>query len=840
MKMLLICILLFTTIGLYADGVQPEGSGTENNPYLVENLDNLLWLSTNPISWDKYFTQTGDIDATETQNWNNGEGFSPVGISEQSFNGFYDGQNHIIDGIYINRPEDNHQGLFGRIEFSEVSNLEVTNVLITGHNNCGGLAGTITGNSVISQCSSSGEVNGNNLVGGLVGENWIADVFNSYSVCNVTGYNYVGGLLGHVWTCDVSFCYSAGSVIGFDYCGGFAGLIQDVIVINSYTTCNVSGNSHIGGLIGKNHNTSVIKCYSSGFVLGNSHTGGLIGSDWPSSIVENSFWDIETSGQEESNGGSGKTTEEMTNIATYTSLETNGLDETWDFVLDPFDDVETEEYWDLNSLYNSGYPFLRWQNLCNYGTQPNGSGLEDDPYLVENLENLLWMSTTNCNFLFFHQIVDIDASETQNWNNGDGFLQINGYEIYYNGLDHTINNLYINRPESDCRGLFGVIDSSTILNLNLIDGQIIGGVAIGQLIGSSSNSTVRFCTSSGIVSGNAYIGGIIGSSSSDLISNCSSTGEVHADMVYSGGLIGGTQNSTVVNCYSSSDVYSSSKSAGFIGGIFGNSNVVASYSTGDVFGNQNSGGFIAKCDDSNISDSYSTGNVYGESSVFGGFIGYAYSHSEIINCFCTGTVHGESVIGGFIGRTPADDYIIENCFWDIETSGQTESAGGTGKTTAEMMDIATYTSLETEGLDESWDFVGNPFDDTGVEDFWDIDLNIIDGYPFLTYEPIVDAEDENVQPYTTQIQLSNYPNPFNPSTTIEFSIQFDSIVELTIFNIKGQKIKTFAKNYFLKGLNSIIWNGDDENKKPVSAGIYLYKINVNNKTEVVEKCLLLK
>ena len=91
-----------------------------------------------------------------------------------------------------------------------------------------------------------------------------------------------------------------------------------------------------------------------------------------------------------------------------------------------------------------------------------------------------------------------------------------------------------------------------------------------------------------------------------------------------------------------------------------------------------------------------------------------------------------------------------------------------------------------------------------------------------------------------QDKIINYPNPFNPSTTIEFSIQNDSNVELGIYNIKGQKIKTIASDAYSKGDHSIIWNGDDENNKPVASGIYYYKLNVNGKTEVVNKCLLLK
>ncbi|MDP8202352.1 MAG: SBBP repeat-containing protein [Candidatus Tenebribacter burtonii] len=93
---------------------------------------------------------------------------------------------------------------------------------------------------------------------------------------------------------------------------------------------------------------------------------------------------------------------------------------------------------------------------------------------------------------------------------------------------------------------------------------------------------------------------------------------------------------------------------------------------------------------------------------------------------------------------------------------------------------------------------------------------------------------------STIVMLSNHPNPFNPSTTIDFTTQNNSNIELTVYNIKGHKIKTLANNDYTQGNHSIIWNGDDEYNNPVSSGIYYYKLNVNGKTEVVKKCLLLK
>ena len=89
-------------------------------------------------------------------------------------------------------------------------------------------------------------------------------------------------------------------------------------------------------------------------------------------------------------------------------------------------------------------------------------------------------------------------------------------------------------------------------------------------------------------------------------------------------------------------------------------------------------------------------------------------------------------------------------------------------------------------------------------------------------------------------KLQNYPKPFNPSTTIDFSIPEESKVELSIYNIKGQKIKSLLNGQITAGEHSIVWNGEDDEVKKVSSGVYLYKLNVDGKTEAIKKCLLLK
>ena len=102
----------------------------------------------------------------------------------------------------------------------------------------------------------------------------------------------------------------------------------------------------------------------------------------------------------------------------------------------------------------------------------------------------------------------------------------------------------------------------------------------------------------------------------------------------------------------------------------------------------------------------------------------------------------------------------------------------------------------------------------------------------------VNVEDDIIE--SSCIFLQNYPNPFNPSTTIVFSIPEESNVEVIVYNIRGQNIKKVVKDVFEKGRHSVVWQGDDEFGKTACSSIYFYKLIVNDKTEAMKKCLLLK
>lgn len=76
---------------------------------------------------------------------------------------------------------------------------------------------------------------------------------------------------------------------------------------------------------------------------------------------------------------------------------------------------------------------------------------------------------------------------------------------------------------------------------------------------------------------------------------------------------------------------------------------------------------------------------------------------------------------------------------------------------------------------------------------------------------------------TTEL-VGNYPNPFNPETTISYKLRKAGHVTLDIFNIKGQKVNSLVNKKQVQGNHTVIWNGRDDNNRAVASGVYFYKM----------------
>jgi hypothetical protein len=328
-------------VGAVADTNDAETTITMSDNYSImanfalEILEIWDWHDLNAIRYNlsASYLLMNDLDSTTvgyeelaSTAANGGNGWEPIGASHNPFTGLLDGQSYEMRDLVINGPhEAEATGLFAFVDVGGViANICMVNADVTGGNHTGCLVGLISYDGTVNDSYSSGNVLGENYVGGLVGSNWGGSVTNSYSTSSVNGEESVGGLAGD----------SAGTVS------------------NSYASGNVTGSGWIGGLVGWNLGT-VSNSYSTGGVTGIYDVGGLVG--YNDGIVNNSFWDTETSGQASSAGGIGKTTIEMQDITTF-------LGATWDIVAVANPNIRNLAYiW--NIVDGVTYPFLSWQSV---------------------------------------------------------------------------------------------------------------------------------------------------------------------------------------------------------------------------------------------------------------------------------------------------------------------------------------------------------------------------------------------------------------------------------------------------------------------------------------------
>ncbi|HOV34256.1 MAG TPA: GLUG motif-containing protein, partial [Candidatus Hydrogenedens sp.] len=471
-----------------------------------------------------------DIDASDSFNWNNGAGFKPIGSKSNSFTGKFNGKGHKITNLYISRLEENYVALFGNIgSGGEVKDLGLENCWIIGKDYVGGLVG-INGYSDLSKdCYKSGDIEnsyttgavfGENNVGGLVGKNNIGSITNSYSAGIVSGDLTVGGLVGNNIG-SIMNSYSSVIVFGYAEVGGFVGNNGEGIVINSYSTGKVSGIIDVGGLAGGNWG-NILNSYSTGKVFAlSSCVGSLVGSN--EGNIVSSYFDLETSGQETSRSESGKTTKQMQSKATYVG---------WDFV----------NIWAIEEGLN--YPYLRGLGPTQISTSTIVKTKE-----IRNLEELskIGIDPKYPWWWNYELMADIDASDTINWDGGKGFkpLILSGK---FNGNGHVIQNLYINRPNEDNIGLFGILGyRGEVRNIRLEGCSVVGKGSVGCLVGTNIFGNIMNSYSKGKVSGSESVGGLVGANTSyGTIEKSYSTAAVSGSEGV-GGLVGANSYGSIMN-----------------------------------------------------------------------------------------------------------------------------------------------------------------------------------------------------------------------------------------------------------------------------------------------------
>ena len=249
--------------------------GTAHTDYDYMRVHDVYDLQNINAKRDGRYILAGNIDAGVTNTWNRTvygiEGFLPIGENYATqFTGRFDGAGHTLRGLYINRPHENTQGLFGYAREARIENLSLVDGDVEGDYSVGGIVGYAE-DTVIRNVSYAGRVVGNQDVGGIVGYAW-------------------GGSIQNAW--------NTGAVGGRDAnAGGIVGRATEAAVIqNVCNTGTITGNEYVGGIVGDIVNSTLQNAWNTGAVTGNQKSGGIVGEAYGATI-SHAVWKAGSAGQ---------------------------------------------------------------------------------------------------------------------------------------------------------------------------------------------------------------------------------------------------------------------------------------------------------------------------------------------------------------------------------------------------------------------------------------------------------------------------------------------------------------------------------------------------------------
>ena len=483
-----------------------------------------------------------------------------------------------------------------------------SNSVVIGKSGVGGLLGG--GGTKFDFCHSTGEILGENSVGGLVGSNsaTITSCFSTATVICTDGS--AGGLIGYNGGLLTS-CRASGNVEGNDSVGGLAGYNSNYQTItHCYATGAVHGDKAVAGLVG-NNNGRIRFSYSTGQVTGSESVAGLTNGD----SVYLCYWDNETSGVVQSAAGKGRTTAKMQSASTYTGWGYESqwkLDEGKDYPRLIWEDTPGELLIDKPHSYGGGtgepdnpYQLHTAQQLVSIAYYPED--FDKHFILTDNIDlgtidpnEIIPIGTRASGFPFsgslagnWHTISNLTCHE--DGQNYIGLFGVIGQDGYVEEVRLENTSVF---GSSCIGGLAG--GNSGVIHQCFVIGIVEGKDNVGGLVGSNGGSITR-CLADGQIIGNRYVGGLAGYNGSYIV-DCYNTGTVtgYQDV---GGLVG-------TNGYPS---YPPAGQAGLPPGVIPyppKTNISSCYNAGYVEGHSSVGGLIGR-NAGLITTCYAAGAVIG-------------------------------------------------------------------------------------------------------------------------------------------------------------------------------------------------------------------------------------
>ncbi len=666
-----------------------HGTGTIDDPYLVESAENLAYISDTYTNC--YFKQMIDINlGGSTHPW------TPIATGIY----YYDGNNKTISGLYMNdNVGDGHYALFnccngyiknlsitnGSLNYTGTANNSMsafsatsqqgyfencyTNINITGDRNIGGIVGAANGGDAtktvkIVNSQNSGVISGNGYAhGGIVGY-----ASANLVMCNCSNTGSIssssqscGGLAGYVVSNSVTItgCSNTGDISGPLYIAGLVGYTSTMLmtISNCENTGNISTGGDSAGIIGWFNNTSghgtISNCQNYGNITATQSTlGGIIGR-----LTANI--DVFLSSNEGSIQG------------LYTMAGIIGWVESANTVVNIFN------CHNCGDMTGTGGQAAGIISVTHGTTTIKDSYNEGEITTVQHAGGIVGRaSDTSLEVLNCYNIGKVTSRTV---NNAGGIVGCSA-NLYMLNIKNCYNNVAI-KSLKQASGIVGYLSSCNAMiencyNLGSIestttDGNSNSAGILGLIESYGANVTISNCFNTGNVKGNQpACGGIVGredpNSNRLYIQNCYNTGAVTTTTNNAGGIVGwlNVENDSICeiyDCYNTGKISAATSSGGIFGSSSGNSTMIRSYNTGQIVAVDGySGGICGYCRGNTIIDNcYNTGAVSAVNGKVGGIVGYCneggwsnLSSLLIKNCYNASSVtntNATNYIGGILG-----------------------------------------------------------------------------------------------------------------------------------------------------------------------------------------------
>lgn len=515
------------------------GTGTENDPWRIENAEQLAYLAqqvNNGTDYERqHFLLVSDLDL-------NGKEWTPIGTGGKSFWGGFDGGGHTITGMTITGDRD-YVGLFGECRNFTTASSYIKSVTVKGANISGkSFVGAIAGvGANISDCYSiENTICARRQVGGVCGS-LIGNISGCYNSSSVSGIFTAGGIMGtasyegNVGNGVVQYCYNIGAVTVSQqdsYVGGITGASANKYEISNCLNCGkITGKGkNVGGIAGStdsNYMNFIGNCYYNSD-LNNAGVGegasdkviplttsqlcgalpdGLDSTIWNEGSVDTST--AKATGTGSRFGTARGTYINLTKVAKIGETKTASVP-VYNYVTTNGDD------WDIYTLITTAEEFVdigRVRDEAKWSAN----------YVLGN---------------------DIDVSGVQLSSIGDPGTPYTGK---FSGDGHTIGHIDMTEDKQTySSGLFGTIGYSKTLNSEKESGKVMLLAANGAIVSSD------------------IAGGICGNLSVGEIYGCSFTGTVKGHTA--GGICGNAGQGTMISqCFFAGDVQGRSAAAGICG-----------------------------------------------------------------------------------------------------------------------------------------------------------------------------------------------------------------------------------------------------------------------------------